>query len=313
MAAPFAARAQHRAMPIIAWLSGSSPAPSINPNAIAFREGLAEAGFVEGRTVAFENRWADGYFDRLQILAVELADRRVDLIVAIGDPAAHAARIATSSIPIVFIGGDDPVAAGLGADMARPRGNVTGVTVLTGELNPKRLELLLELMPTARSIGLLVNPQNPAIGRVIQIMQQAAGTSGRPLRVLSASSDSEIDAAIAGLVDRKLDALVVDADQAFAIAGSRIVDLAARNGIPAVYGFRNSPESGGLISYGANLATIFRQAGVYAGKILAGKKPSDLPILRPEKFELVVNMRTAKALGLKVPPSILARADEILE
>lgn len=310
---PLATRAQQSAMAVIGWLSGNPPVSATNPYATAFREGLGEAGYVEGKNVAFENRWANGHFDKLPAYAADLVGRKVDVIVAISDPAAHAARSATSTIPIVFIGGDDPVAAGLGASMARPAGNLTGVTVLTGELNPKRLELLQELVPKASTIALLVNPRNQVTGRVIQDMQEATRSGKVQLHILRASIESEIDDAFAALVEQKIDALVVDADQFFINRSEKIAGLAARYAVPAVYGFRSFAASGGLISYGASAAAVFRQVGRYTGRILKGAKPADLPIMQPTKFELVINLRSARALGLAVPPSTFARADEVIE
>jgi putative ABC transport system substrate-binding protein len=305
--------AQQRAMPVIGWLSGNAPVPATNPYATAFREGLSEAGYVEGRNVAFENRWADGHFDRFPELVADLIGRKVDVIVAVSDPAVHAARNATLMIPIVFIGGDDPVAAGLGTSMARPVGNLTGITVLTGELNPKRLELLQELVPKAAAIALLVNPDNQATGRVIRDVQEATRRSKVQLHILRAGAESEIDAAFATLVELKAEALIVDADQLFSNQSEKIAGLAARHAIPAVYGFRGFAVAGGLISYGASVAAVFRQAGVYTGRILKGAKPADLPIMQPTKFEMVINLKTAKALGITIPQSILARADEVIE
>lgn len=312
-AIPLAARAQQGALPVIGWLSSGAPVSPGHPNATAFRDGLREAGFVEGRTVAFDYRTANGQFDRLPALAADLVARRVNVIVAIADPAIHAAARATPSIPIVFVGGDDPLSAGLGASLARPGGNLTGITILTGQLNIKRLELLRELAPAARKIGLLVNPANPATKRVIEDMQQAAHGGGLELHILQAGSESQIAEAFAKLVEQKAEGLIVDADVLFISQSDRIAGLAAGCAVPAIYGYRSFVVSGGLVSYAADLAAIFRQAGVYSGKILAGNRPGDLPIQQPTKFELVVNLKTAKSLGLALSAVMLARADETLE
>lgn len=307
--------AQPRPMPVIGWLSSGSSAPaSIGSNyRDAFRLGLREAGYVEGQNVAFENRWAENRYERLPGLANELVDRKVHLIVAIGDPAAHAAKAATTTIPVVFIGGDDPVAAGLIASLARPAGNLTGVTVLTGELGPKRIELLRELLPGIGTIALLSNPANPASERAIRDARTAARTLKVQLHGLSAGTESEIDAAFAALAPLRAGALLVDADQLFIARREQIVALAAGSAIPTIFGFREFAVAGGLISFGQNLAVPFRQMGVYVGRILGGTRPADLPVAQPIAVELVVNLKTARTLGLTIPPSLLARADEAIE
>jgi len=309
---PFAARAQQKATPVIGYLGNSTPgsAPMIGA---ALRQGLSETGYVEGQNLTIEYRWAEGRYDRLPALAADLVGRKVDVIVVGGDPAVHAAKNATSTIPIVFVFGDDAVRRGLVASLARPGGNLTGVSFFVIELNPKRLELLSELVPQARVIALLVNPTRPATESLIRDLQEAARPNGAQFHILKASTESEIDAAFAALVQRQADALVVFPDPFFISRRQQIVALAARHAIPAIYDFREYATAGGLISYGASTTAIFRQIGIYVGKILKGAKPADLPVVRPTAFELVINLKTAKALGLTIPQSILSRADEVIE
>jgi putative ABC transport system substrate-binding protein len=310
---PFAARAQQKAMPVIGVLSTGSPGVS-SGLFMAFRQGLSEAGYVEGQNLAIEYRWAEGNYDRLPALAADLVGRKVDLIMASSPPSALAAKSATSTIPIVFRGGADPVGGGLVASLARPGGNLTGVSFVPNELTAKRLELLSELVPQAGVIALLVNPTSGAnTERVIRDVQEAARTKGLQLHVLKASSESEIDAALASLVQLHVDALVVGADPFLSGRREQLVALASRHAVPAIYAWREFADSGGLISYGASLTAAFRLVGAYAGKVLKGTKPSDLPVEQPTKYELVINLKTAKALGLTVPPSLLARADEVIE
>jgi len=306
-------RAQQRAIPVIGFLGVASPGPYA-PFVAAFHEGLSETGYVEGQNFAIEFLWAEGHYDRLPALAADLVSRGVDVVVTSGGVAsALAAKTASSTIPIVSVIGGDPVAAGLIASLARPGGNLTGVSFLTVELMPKRLELLCELVPQARVIALLVNPNSPNAELLIRDMQEAARAKGVKLAVLKAGTEGEIDAAFASLVQQQAGALVVDPDSLFNAQREQLVALASRHAVPAIYEGRSFAAVAGLISYGTSLTGIYRQAGVYAGRILKGEKPADLPVQQPTRFELVVNLNTAKALGLTVPPSILARADEVVE
>jgi putative tryptophan/tyrosine transport system substrate-binding protein len=308
---PLAARAQQK-LPVIGYLVSGSPGPSARSVA-AFRQGLSEAGYVEGKNVAIEYRWAEGNYDRLPPLAANLVDLKVDVMVA-GGAAVLAAKAVTSTIPIVFFGGSaDPVGDGLVASFARPGGNLTGFTILVTELMPKRLELLSELVPQAGVIALLVNPNSAAAERQMRDVQEAARAKGVQLSILNASTESEIDAAFASLVERQAGALLVAADSFFNSRREKLVALSARFAVPAIYEWRDFVELGGLISYGPSQTGLWRQVGIYAGRILKGAKPADLPVQQPTTFELVVNLKTAKAIGLTVPPSILARATEVIE
>jgi putative ABC transport system substrate-binding protein len=311
-----ALRAQQKAMPVIGFLHGgisASPSPTADYVA-AFRQGLSETGYVEGQNVAIEYRWAEGREDRLPALAADLVSRKVDVIAAAGSlPGAHAAKSATSTIPIVFMGISDPVGNGLVASLARPGGNLTGISVMSTELMAKRLELASDLVPQASVIALLVNPNNSQTERVTRDVQEAARAKGVQLPILKAGTESEIDAAFASLVQLHAGALIVQADLYFSRLGEQLVARAARHAVPVIYPWRSAAAAGGLISYGASLGSTFRQAGTYVGRILAGAKPADLPVPQPTTFELVINLKTAKALGLTIPQSILARADEVIE
>jgi putative ABC transport system substrate-binding protein len=313
LAAPLAARAQQKAMPVIGVLSTGSPGPSSASSMAAFRQGLSEAGYVEGQNVAIEYRWAEGHYDRLPALAADLVGRKVDLIMANSPPSALAAKSATSTIPIVFRSGADPVGDGLVASLARPGGNLTGVSFIADELTAKRLELLSELVPRVGVIALLMNPNNATAERVIRDVQEAARTKGLQLHILKASSESEIDTAFASLVQLHAGALVVGADPFLSGRREQLVALASRRAVPSIYAWREFAASGGLISYGPSLTSAFRLVGHYAGKVLKGAKPADLPVQQPTTLELVINLKTAKALGLTIPPSLLQRADQVIE
>ena len=313
MTAVRALRAQQKAIPVIGFLNGTSP-DAAAPFVAAFRQGLNESGYVDGQNAAIEYRFGEGRDDRLPALVADLVGRNVDVIVAAGGaPLALAAKSATSTLPIVFTGVGDPVALGLVASLARPGGNVTGFSLLSVELTPKWLELVSELVPWAGVIALLVNPNNPQTEGVVRDVQEAARAKRVELPVLKAGVDSEIDAAFASLVQQQAGALVVQADTFFTSRRGKLVALAARKGVPAIYALREFSAAGGLISYGSSLTATYRQAGIYAGRILEGAKPADLPVQQPTTFELVVNLKTANALGLTVPPSILARATEVIE
>src|SRR5665213_128540 len=313
LAWPLAARAEQKAMPVIGFLHFASPGPSA-PFVAAFREGLSGSGFVEGQNVAIEYRWAEGHYDRLPAMAADLVGRKVDLIATLsGTPTALVAKTATSTIPIVFFTGGDPVVEGLVASFARPGGNLTGVAVQIGELTAKRLELLSELVPQARVIAMLVNPSSSGAELMISDVQDAAHAKGLQPAILKASTESEIDAAFATLTNRHADALIVIGDPFFTDRRDQLAALALRYAIPASYPTRLFAASGGLISYGPSFATGSRQVGMCAGKILKGAKPTDLPVQQPDKFEMVINMKTAKALGLAVPQLLLAQADEVME
>jgi putative tryptophan/tyrosine transport system substrate-binding protein len=308
MASGRSLRAQQKAMPVIGFI-GSSP---IEPHMAAFRQGLSEAGYVEGQTLTIEYRLAKGHYDRLPALAADLVGRKVDMIVAVGR-AVPAAKAASSTIPIVFIGVGDPVGQGLVASLARPGGNLTGFSNIATQLNPKRLELLSELVPEAKVISVLRNPNTvlPNTERNIRDLQDAAKAKGVRLDILNAGTESEIDAAFGEV--HPGGALFVLADPFFFSRREQFVALASRHAVPASYIWREFAEAGGLISYGIDTAAAFRHGGIYAGKILKGAKPADLPVQQATTFELVINLKTAKALGLTVPPALLARADEVIE
>jgi putative ABC transport system substrate-binding protein len=309
---PFIALAQQKDMPIIGYLSTGSSSPNA-ANVAAFRDGLSETGYAEGKNVAIEYLWAEGIYAGLPALAAKLVDHKVDVIAAMGgNPSPLAAKSATSTIPIVFTA-SDAVGVGLVASLARPGGNATGIDIMAIELMPKRLELLSELVPQARVIALLVNPNNPLAERQTREVQEAPGAKGVQLLTLKASTENEIDAAFAYLVQQHTGALIIGSDPFFGNQRGQLVALAARHAVPAIHFFREFVTAGGLISYGTSLPAVSHQAGIYVGKILKGAKPADLPVEQPTKFELVINLKTAKTLGLTVPPSILARADEVIE
>src|SRR5882757_7865652 len=308
---PVPSGAQQKAMPVIGVLSPASYDP-FSTFVTAFRQGLSEAGYVEGENLAIEYRFAEGHYDRLPALAADLVGRKVDLIMANSPPAALAAKSATSTIPIVFRGGTDPVGDGLVASLARPGGNLTGVS-LADDVTAKRLQLLSELVPRVGVIALMVNPNTPSAERVIRDLQEAARTTGLQLHVLKAGSESEINSAFASLVQLHVDALVVAADPFLSSRREQLVALASRHAVPSSYAWREFTASGGLISYGPSLTSAFRLVGHYAGKVLKGAKPADLPVQQPTTFELVINLKTAEALGLTVPQSLLQRADEVIE
>jgi putative ABC transport system substrate-binding protein len=294
-------------------MSGRSPEDSTHLVA-AFRQGLAENGFVEGQTVAIEFRWADGDYDRLPALAADLVSRKVAVLVGVGgDVSAVVATKATRTIPVVFGMGGDPVKAGLVASFNRPGGNVTGYTVLTSEMESKRLGLMRELVPGVSLIGILVNPQLPATVQELADLEPAAKGVNQQLFVARADNDAELDTALASFVQQRVGAFLVTSAPFFDTRMNRIVSFAAQNRLPAIYQFREYAVAGGLISYGPNIVESYRNAGVYVGRILKGEKPADLPVLQPTKFDFVINLKTAKALGLTVPPTLLAEAGEVIE
>jgi putative tryptophan/tyrosine transport system substrate-binding protein len=310
---PLAARAQKLTLPVIGYLSGGT-STSIEPVA-AFRQGLGEQGYVEGGNVEILYQYAELHYDRLSALAAELVRRQVAVIVATspGAASALAAKSATATIPIVFAIGIDPVMLGLVASLSRPGANITGATFLTTDLTAKRLELLHEIVPSAKLIGFLVNPAAPQTKSQREEAEGAARVLGVPFVILNASSPNEIDAAFATIAEHRIEALAIGADALFAVQSNQLAALAARHGVPAIYPYPEVAEAGGLISYGASIPTTFRLAGTYVGRILKGEKPADLPVQRSSHLDLVLNLKTAKALGLEVPPNLLAIADEVIE
>ncbi len=312
LAVPLAARAQQPAMPIIGFLHSASPNAR---HVAAFRQGLSEAGFVEGQSVAIEYRWAEGRFDRLPELATDLVRRRVSVIAAPGNTtAALAAKAATGTIPIVFGVSEDPVKFGLVASLARPGGNATGIDYFTTEIVAKRLGLLRELLPRATRVAVLLNPANVTNAQMtLQELEAAARAMALQIQIFNASTSSEIDSAFAALVRRRPDAVFVAPDSFYNTRREQLSTLAARHAIPAVYAVRDYVEAGGLMSYGPDIAEMFHRVGAYTGKILNGKRPEDLPVEQVAKFELVINLKTAKTLGLTIPPSLLLRADEVIQ
>jgi putative ABC transport system substrate-binding protein len=309
---PLAAQAQQPAMPVVGYLSALSEAQAAHQLA-AFRGGLTEGGFVEGQNVAIQFRWADGQYDRLPAMATALVRRQVAVIVAHPTPAALAAKAATASLPIVFNSPDDPIKLGLVTSIARPDGNDTGVSSLLSELGGKQLGLLRELVPAVSLVGLLANPKNENAEVIIKDLKVAAAAIGVEISIVQASDSHEIEAAFAALVRNKVHALVVGTDPFFYARRLQIVTLATRHALPAVYNVREYAEAGGLMSYGTSLTEAFRQVGAYAARILKGEQPSNLPVVQSTKFDFVINLPTARALGLTVPPMLLARADEVIE
>ena len=310
---PLAAHAQQQSgISVIGYLGSSSLASSADQLA-GFRHGLNEASYIEGRNVAIEYRWSDGHYDRLPAMAAEFVSRRVAVIVASGLPAALAAKAATATIPILFVMGADPVTSGIVSSFNRPGGNVTGVSQFYGALGGKRLELLRDLVPTATMIAVLTNPNNPNSENHLADVQTVARATGQKITIALARNEAELDAAFANFARERADALLVADDPFFTVRHNQIVSLAAQNRLPAIYYARGFAADGGLITYGSSTRDNYRLGGVYVGRILKREKPSDLPVLQPTKFELVINAQTARMLGITVPPTLLARADEVIE
>jgi putative ABC transport system substrate-binding protein len=308
---PLAARAQQTALPVIGFLNSGSR-DGYAPMVAAFRQGLKETGFVEGQNVAVEYRWAEGQYDQVPVIAAELVRRQVAVIVA-NTPGVVAVKAATTTVPIVFTTSSDPVQIGLVASLSRPSGNVTGVTQLNVEVAPKRLELAHRLLPMATIIAVLVNSTNPNTEALVRDLQAAALTLGLQLHVLHASSERDFDTVFPTLVQQRADALVIGTDALFTSRSKQLATLALRHAIPAIYQERDFVAAGGLMSYGANVADSYRLAGGYTGRVLKGEKPADLPVQQSTKLELVINLKTAKALGLTIPETLLATADEVIQ
>jgi ABC-type uncharacterized transport system substrate-binding protein len=309
---PLAARSQQAALPMIGFLNGGSPA-EYAPMVAAFREGLKELGYVEGQNVAIEFRWAEGKYERLSALGTDLVRRQVAAIAATSTPAAQAAKALTATVPIVFTTGADPVQLGLVASLNQPGGNVTGVSFLVNELTKKQFEVLHQILPKAALIGFLVNPAVAYARSQTTEAQDAARALGRQLFVVTARTESEIDAAFAALVKKLAGGVITISDPFLNSRRDQIVALAARHSLPALYPVRDYVAAGGLMSYGTSIIGAYRQVGVYTGRILKGEKPADLPVMRPTKLELVINLKTAKALDLTIPPALIALADEVIE
>jgi putative tryptophan/tyrosine transport system substrate-binding protein len=310
---PLAAQAQQPAsMPAVGFLHGGSPEPFAS-NVSAFRQGLIDTGFVEGRNVAIEYRWAHNQYDRMAVLATDLVQRHVAVIAADGTPAALAAKAATSEIPIVFMVGPDPVELGLVSSLSRPGANITGLSMFIVSLDAKRLELLRELVPTAATFALLINPKARAAEHHVKELEAVARSSGQQLITLRASEDRDIGPAFMNLVQQRADALIVAPNPFLDSRRDHLIEMAARHSVPTVYGWREFPVAGGLMSYGIKFTDVSRQLGVYVGQILKGAQPTDLPVQQPTRFELVVNLKTARSLGVTIPTSILLRADEVIE
>jgi putative ABC transport system substrate-binding protein len=304
--------AEQKGPPVIGFIGSSSSVP-FSPYLAAFRRGLREAGYVESENVRIEYRWADRHLERLPELAAELVAHKVDVISVAGTVGILAAKGATATIPIIFLGGGDLVADGLVTSLARPGGNLTGISIMATELTPKRFDLLSELVPYAKVVGLLVNPNSPAAKRTVRNVQEIADAKDVQLRVVQAAAGSDFEAVFASLSELNVQALEVAADPFFNDRREQLVSLASRFALPAIYEWREFVELGGLMSYGPSQTDLYRQVGAYVGRVLRGEKPADLPVQEPAKFELVINLNTAKALGLTVPQSILARADEVIE
>jgi len=309
---PFAARAQQAAVPVIGFISYASR-DAAQRYVAGFHQGLKETGFIEGQNVAVDYQWAEGQYERLTPLAVDLVRRQVAVILSGGSPAALAAKAATGTIPIVFTSGDDPIRIGLVTSLNAPGGNITGVFALLSALEAKRLGLLREMLPQANVIVALVNPNVSDAKTQVNDMQAAARALGQQIHIINASSDSELDTAFTTISQLRAEALIVSTDAFFLVRREQIVALATRNAIPAIYFVREFVTSGGLMSYGTNLAEAYRQAGVYTGRVLKGEKPANLPVAQSTKFEFVINLKTAKALGIKVPSGVLSIADEVIE
>jgi len=309
---PLAARAQQPAMPVVGFVNASSSTESAR-FAGPFRQGLADTGYIEGQNVTIEYRWADSHYERLPDMIADLVRRRVAVLAATSTPAALAAKAATTDIPIVFETAGDPITLGLVSSLSRPTGNVTGVTQLSSELVSKRVGLLHDLIPSAKIIASLINQSDPRAESQSREMHEATRAVGVQLQVLNASNEAEIDGAFTKLLQLRADALLVGTGELFNKRREQLVALAARHAVPAFYQYREFPIAGGLISYGASITDSYRQTGVYTGRILKGEKPADLPVLQPIKFELVINLKTAKALGLTIPAGLLAIADEVIE
>jgi putative ABC transport system substrate-binding protein len=310
---PLAARAQQPGMPVIGFLS-SLASSDLNLVVPAFHEGLNGAGLIEGRNIAVEYRWAEGDYQRLPNLAADLVQRKVAVIAAIsGTPAALAAKAATTTIPIVFAIGGDPVAPGLVPNLSRPGGNVTGVSFYGTALTTKRLDLARELIGKEHTIGILINPDNPPSVAEGKAVQEAASAVGQPLQVLHASTQRQLDDAFARIEQQRIGALLVSPDPFFLNERIKLVVLTARHALPTIFADREQTEAGGLMSYGASRRSTYRQAGSYAGRIVKGEKPAELPVMLPTKFDLVINLKTAKSLGIDIPATVLARADEVIE
>ncbi|MGB7003741.1 MAG: ABC transporter substrate-binding protein [Pseudolabrys sp.] len=312
VALPAAARGQQSSTPVVGFLSAISEVATVK-HQVQFRRGLRETGFVPGQNVTIEYRWADGQYDRLPGMAADLVRRKVDLIVAQGPPAALSARTATTTIPIVFAVGVDPVAAGLVESLNRPGGNATGSTLISGPLGQKRLEILRELVPQAKVIAMVVNPFSPDAPPEIRDVQATARANGLQLRLLNASTAAELDAAFTTLETQRPDALLMGGDPFYIVQARQIIERVDRAGLVAVHAFREFTDVGGLVSYGTNIANTYRQVGIYVGRILKGANPADLPVLQPTTFELVINLKTAKAQGIDIPSSLHARSDEVIE